>query len=217
MSWGELQHAWLFLTRTPLLFPSGHRYMLQIDDDTFVRSRLPENLAAVMRSHGHLVANRQHRLHETREVTAGLPELAAFFLATRHLQPTGPLYEHCVPPDARGLHTELEVGMPGAEAPNGWDAQSLSGHFTVFDVDFWFSRHVQEFVALVWVTRAGIEQRWNELGPQSMIRHMFVPDSQFLILSNVHILHTKRRSSTRLCRLRLKVAEIASSVLSTGN
>jgi len=183
--------------------------MLQIDDDTFVRSRVPRDLVSVMRDGGYLVANRRHRLHETREVTAGLPELAAFFLATRRLQPTGPLYSHCTPPDARGLHTVLDSqqqqGVVGA--PDGWDAESLSGHFTLFDLDFWFSRHVQEFVALVWATRAGIEQRWNELGPQSMLRHMFVPDSKFHIFSDVNIVHTKRRSSTRLCRMTLKAAD----------
>ena len=192
----------------------GHLYMLQIDDDTFVRSRVPRDLVSLMRDGGYLVANRRHRLHETREVTAGLPELAAFFLATRRLQPTGPLYSHCTPADARGLHTVLERRQPGVEkVPNGWDAESLSGHFTLFDLEFWFSRYVQEFVALVWVTGAGVEQRWNELGPQSMLRHMFVPDSKFYIFSDVDVVHTKRRSSTRMCRMTMAVADAVRGAL----
>ena len=177
----------------------GYAYLLQMDDDTFVHAPVADNLVALMRDNGYLIANRLHALNETREVTAGLPELAAYYLATRSLEPAGPLFAHRVPPDARGLHTLV----PGAPQPNGWDAQSLAGNFNIFDIAFWFSPPVQDFVQLVWESRGCIEQRWNELGPQSMIRHLFVPDARFHTLT-ARIWHKKTRHFgvpfTRLAR-----------------
>jgi hypothetical protein len=168
----------------------GHDYLLQTDDDTFVHQSLGQNVVALMRERGVLVANRNYAYREIREVSKGLAELAAFYVVTRGYAPEGPLYSHCTPPNARGLHTVDEA----APVPNGWDAESLSGHFNVFDLRFWFSPPVQDFVRLAWASRGPLEQRWQE--PEWWrCRHCCDLNNQRLRAQAKRLLHTCEQSS----------------------
>lgn len=172
----------------------GHEYLLQADDDTFLHTRLSFDVVSRFRARGVWVANRALRLHEVREVTAGLPELAAHWLASRKTQPTGPLWAHCSPPNSSGLHTAPWDPRPGERQPPGWDAQSLAGHFTIFSLEWWFSPPVQDFLGLVWRSNGVVEERWNELGPQSMLRHLLCPDKRFYVFEGVLVVHKKKRN-----------------------
>jgi hypothetical protein len=45
---------------------------------------------------------------------------------------------------------------------DGWDRLIHLGAFMVFDMDYWFSAPVQDFLQLAVATGADVEQRWQE-------------------------------------------------------
>ena len=50
----------------------------------------------------------------------------------------------------------------------------------VNSLDWWFSWEVQDFIQLVLRTGGHIEHRWVDVATQSMVRHLFCPDTRFL-------------------------------------
>ena len=149
----------------------GHRVLLQTDADLFVQRPIDGDLVHEMISGGQLMGGHcMNCYNECPCVSRGLPELARFFIATRDFVPEGPLLSHCSPHSVEGLTLD------------GWDKSQLAGHFNFFDIDFWFRADVHDFVSLALRTGANYEERWNELGTESMVRHLFVPDDLFRIV-----------------------------------
>lgn len=46
------------------------------------------------------------------------------------------------------------------EQKGGWDKMQLAGNFNLFDLDFWFTEDVQDFVRLVLDSDQQYESRW---------------------------------------------------------
>ena len=62
------------------------------------------------------------------------------------------------------------------EGRQGWDAQCLSGNFVIFNLEWWFSWEVQDFLQLVLRSGGHIENQWLDVVTESMISHMFCPE-----------------------------------------
>lgn len=171
----------------------GHRYVLQMDDDSFVEGPIGENIVQSFRAAGTVFGARS-TARDQPFTCWGLPDLARFFLLQEKMLPTGPLLSHCKPPTLEGLHTYVPVntsapsiggaiqlgqrGMTGT-GDTGFDNLVYNGNFIILDLEWWFQPLVQRFVHLVRASGGTARYRWNEQSVQSMLRHMLVPDSQF--------------------------------------
>jgi hypothetical protein len=157
----------------------GYQYMLQIDDDTFVSEALSIDIVAQMRQTGSVMGIRSVLMREPENLVAGLPEFVRYWMATRNVSgPIGPLFEHLTPPNIDGLHTR------------GFDPVTVPGCFVIIDVHFWFHEVVQDFVNLVLKTGSDAEQRWNDQSIQNMVRLLFVPWNNVLVIQQ-RIFHSK--------------------------
>ena len=157
----------------------GHKYVLQLDDDSAFPHVIDFNLLHQLAERDVWMAARTILPVDSGsilQVTVGLAELARFFLVTERMQPTLLYAEDCDPPNITGLFTP-EVGGTG----KGYSTRYLYGNFVIVSLDFWFQERVQRFVRLVLGTGAHFRFRWNEQQVQSIIWQMFVPLENFLL------------------------------------
>ena len=83
------------------------RYVLQLDDDSYILSPVQRNLVQMFDQEGYLLAARQHQ-QESAVVSWGLPELARYFLTTQKVAPTI-LFDFCDPPSIEGLFSSSKA------------------------------------------------------------------------------------------------------------
>ena len=175
----------------------GYRYMLQIDDDTFVMSPVNYNIIETLtkgnNSNSFLFAAWDRYDGETRQVWVELPEFVAAWVKKRSYQKKicGPLLEHF----------ENKVESLAGITTIGWDKQIIRGNFNIWDMDFINSEIVQEFLQDILATGKDITQRWQEQAVYNMIRLLFVPDSRVFFFKDVKIEHKLHgfKSITELC------------------
>ena len=148
----------------------GYKWLLQYDTDSYIMQPMKFNLVQHLVEKDYWMTNRNHFFHEVEGYSVGLPELTRYWIVTRYgrnWKPIGDLFDHLKPQNLTGLSTE------------GWDARNLAGHFNTFKLDFWFQEPVQDYVHVLLRSNGHVEQRWNELGPQSMMWQLFVPKDKF--------------------------------------
>ncbi|GLI65812.1 hypothetical protein VaNZ11_009435 [Volvox africanus] len=167
----------------------GHRYVLQLDDDSFILSPVGTNLVELFDRHGYLLAARNAQ-RDPPIVTWGLPELARFYLVTNKVVPET-LFEFCEPQSIEGLYSEykrskLEEGLLptaqldrlnqlGLRSRGGWNRTILFGNCLMYSLDWFLQPEVQHFVQLCRTTGASFTYRWNEQGVLAMLWQIFVP------------------------------------------
>jgi hypothetical protein len=144
----------------------GYKYHLQLDDDTFMNSKIGYNFIHRMSSQNLKIAVPYQIWQDTPEMLAGLAELTRYWLYITKFTPVGPLYEHLTPKSITGLTTD------------SWDRKYHPGYFTIIDLDFWFGSDVQDFLVTVLRTGRDVEGKWQEQGVINMIRLLFIPQSQ---------------------------------------
>ncbi|GIL51779.1 hypothetical protein Vafri_7689 [Volvox africanus] len=181
----------------------GHRYVLQIDDDSFILSPVGFNLVEAFDRKGYLMGAR-NIMTDHPYVTWGLPELARYYLVTHKLMPAT-LFEHCNPPNLTGLYSRLsdkqmleeispeevhaleELKLP---SEGGWDMTILYGNLVMWSLDWWFRPEVNNFVQLAIASGSTVRERWGDQAVIAMIWQMFVRKDQFLQF-NFTYEHTK--------------------------
>lgn len=152
----------------------GYKYSLQTDTDCYALEKITVDLVKEAREKNYSLTNKRHTFLETKGYYMGLPELAQYWITTRlpgmagtfftaenasKAGIKGPILKHCIPQDRSGLRT-ANTDWGGAAGRQGWDAECIAGHFSVFSLDWWFSWEVQDFVQLVLRTGGHIEHRW---------------------------------------------------------
>ncbi|KAG2485554.1 hypothetical protein HYH03_015720 [Edaphochlamys debaryana] len=170
----------------------GHRYVLQLDDDSFITGPVGSNLVELFDSNK-LVLGARKKSHETSYNSWGLPELARYFIVTHKMVPTQ-LFEHCEPPSLAGLYTAFEekeaerfltpqqvdtIGKIQLPTTGGWDKAVLFGNCVMYSIDWWFSPLVSRFVQLCRATGGHFTYRWNEQAVIGMLWQIFVDPNQF--------------------------------------
>ncbi|GIL51801.1 hypothetical protein Vafri_7720 [Volvox africanus] len=181
----------------------GHRYVLQIDDDSFILSPVGFNLVEAFDRKGYLMGARCIS-RDVPFVIWGLPELARYYLVTHKLMPTT-LFEHCNPPNLTGLYSRFS-GQPmlGERSPEevhaleelklpsegGWDMTVLYGNWVMWRLDWWFRPEVNNFVQLALASGGTVRERWVDQAVIAMIWQIFVRKDQ-LLLTNFTYQHTK--------------------------
>ena len=155
----------------------GHDYVLQTDGDLFLTRPLAGgSLVAQMRAARADMACYCDTCHrETADSVRGLPEFSAWFLQTRGLQPWGPVFRHTRPRDARGLY--ISSAPTRGRPSDGFDLESLVGHFIVLSMEMWARPVVADYVAAALRSGSVYEERWNEQAVQTWVRFLFVDDS----------------------------------------
>ncbi|KAG2481926.1 hypothetical protein HYH03_019114 [Edaphochlamys debaryana] len=164
----------------------GHRYLLFMDDDSYVTGKVGEDLVASFDAQ-HWVAGAHRFNRDALLVTWGLPELAKFFLMTHRMEPLGDLWAHCDPPSAAGLFSALDPEVAGdpemvrtaaaLQLPRtgGWDRVVLNGNCLLLSLRWWFRPKVQAFVSLARASGASFAYRWNEQAVIGMATRLFAP------------------------------------------
>jgi hypothetical protein len=69
--------------------------------------------------------------------------------------------------------------------PQGIKRQT--GHFVIISIDFWFHPDVQR-------SSKDIERRWQEQTVQNMVRLIFIPENQLLVMNDLDIGQSRQRS-----------------------
>lgn len=177
----------------------GHRYVMAIDDDTFVKSEVNYNIVSVFAQDKILIASR-HLIPDDSEWEVGLAELTRYYLITSGIEPTQ-LYEHCIPQSIEGVFTRIpragtyRVGWQRTlpELWNktytesvkfiGWKSQLIYANFYVIDLDFWYQEEVQRYLRLIIGSGGHYKERWNEQGVMTMIWLLFAPKGGFRLFN----------------------------------
>jgi len=181
----------------------GYEYIFQFDSDTFVNREIKYNLVEFMRKGGYWATNRNAYFYEVVDYFRGLPELANFWLVTRrgggcnhwNLNVVGPLWNKTYPASLPGLITPINCDKSGGQMIpqnkpwEGWGGKCIAGHYTIWDLKFWFQEDVQDFVHLVLRTGAHIEHRWVDVTTMSIIIDMFVPPEKYHVFEDHDIGH----------------------------
>ncbi|EFJ49408.1 hypothetical protein VOLCADRAFT_104304 [Volvox carteri f. nagariensis] len=186
----------------------GHRYVMQLDDDSFIMSPVGFNIVELFDKQSYLLAAR-NIMKDVPTVTWGLPELTRFYLVANKIVPTR-LFEHCKPHDLSGLYTKLSIAK-GHEFPDeqtkdlnrlrlpksgGWDMTILYGNCLMWSLDWWFKPEVNRFVQLCLASGGVVNYRWNEQAVISMMWQVFVKKEQFLMF-NFTYLHSKKSDAVK--------------------
>lgn len=165
----------------------GYKYLLQVDKDSHFHEVIKHNLVEVM-ADGKFDMGARHTGRD--EPTWGLPEITKYFLVAEQIQPAT-LFDHCSPNNIDGLHTvssrtfsnpegsDDPLKLIRAEDTRGWDQETVSSNFVLYDLDLWFREDVQSYLALVLSTGGHFRFRWNEQGVVSMIWQIFVQKNRF--------------------------------------
>ncbi|KAG2430898.1 hypothetical protein HXX76_009871 [Chlamydomonas incerta] len=169
----------------------GHRYVLQMDDDSYIVGPVGRNLVQLF-DRRRLALGVQKLLRDPPLVTWGLPELAKYFIITHQVRPTT-LFQHCDPPGLQGLYSALDetryiapdavaLGemFEGIPRRGGWDRTVLNGNCVMISLDFWFSSLVQRFVQLCRASGGSVMYRWNEQAVLGMVAQIFASQEQLL-------------------------------------
>ncbi|KAG2445025.1 hypothetical protein HYH02_008893 [Chlamydomonas schloesseri] len=172
----------------------GHRYVLQMDDDSYIVGPVEANLVQLF-DRRRLALGVQKLVKDPPLVTWGLPELAKYFIITHQVKPTT-LFQHCEPPGLRGLYSALDEKLDLAadtlalgdffdDMPRrgGWDRTILNGNCVMIALDFWFSPLVQRFVGLCRGSGGSVMYRWNEQAVLGMVAQIFATQEQLLLFS----------------------------------
>ncbi|GIM13600.1 hypothetical protein Vretimale_16671 [Volvox reticuliferus] len=134
----------------------GHRYVMQLDDDSYILGPVGTNLVELFDRHGYLLAARNAQ-RDPPIVTWGLPELARFYLVTNKVMPET-LFEFCEPQSIEGLYSEykrikLEEGLLpkaqldklnqlGLRSRGGWNRTILFGNCLMYSLEWFFRAEV---------------------------------------------------------------------------
>ncbi|PNH09839.1 hypothetical protein TSOC_003488 [Tetrabaena socialis] len=167
----------------------GHRYVLQLDDNSYITGAVGQDLVALFDREAYHIGV-QRMAVDPPLVAWGLPELARYFLLVYQLQPKS-LFQHCDPASMAGLYSATETEGGNSDlAPaqklfdvpthGGWDRTVLSGNCVMISLDFWFQPLVQAFVELCRASGGAVQYRWNEQGVLGMLAQIFVEEGRLL-------------------------------------
>ena len=173
----------------PFAKAMGYKYSLQTDTDAYPMDKITVDLVKEAKEKNYYLTNKNFKFFEGKGFYMGLPELAQYWITTRlpgmagtfftaenasKAGIKGPILKHCIPQDRSGLRTATTdwAGVPGRQ---GWDAECIAGHFSVFSLDWWFSWEVQDFVQLVLRTGGHIEHRCSS--DDSLISDLTLSDT----------------------------------------
>ncbi|KAG2497291.1 hypothetical protein HYH03_004874 [Edaphochlamys debaryana] len=170
----------------------GHRFVLQLDDDSFILSPVGRNLVAMFDQNGLKIAARQ-MYEEPPGVTWGLPELARYFIVSHKIVPAQ-LFSYCTPQSIEGAYSSFQaedlervlapeqmeaLQRNNLPATGGWNRTVLFGNCVMYSLDWWFTPMVNRFVQLCRATGGTFAYRWNEQGVIAMLWQLFVEPKQF--------------------------------------
>lgn len=159
----------------------GYEYHMQFDDDAVALSDVPFNIVEKMRTESHSMAVTSDWIRENQHVILGLPELSSFWLRMNKVQPVGDLYEHCNPKSIDGLTTQ------------GWDAGYHPGFWLITKVSWWFSEQPQSYLETILRSGKDVEGRWQEQAVMNIMKSIFIPTSQVLVMHKPDIGHDRHR------------------------
>lgn len=158
----------------------GYRYVMRMDEESYIASRVGYDMFARMASRGYRYAYRMF----VRE-----PNRQGFAAATRvYLSESAPnmqpafLFEECNPPSLAGVRDPFGVGVvdPAAWTPGtmGWSGAGYYNNFFVADVSLFLEPRVAEYLRFLDDTGGFYLFRWNDLIAQSMVVQLFVTREQ---------------------------------------
>ena len=178
----------------------GHDYVLQTDGDLFLtRPVAGGSLVLQMREARADMACYCDTCHrETADSVRGLPEFSAWFLQTRGLQPSGPVFRHTRPRDARGLY--ISSAPTRGRPSEGFDLESLAGHFIILSMEMWARPVVADYVAAALRSGSVYEERWNEQAVQTWVRFLFVEPDKLLVVGKDSVVHRPNASLMEECK-----------------
>ncbi|PNH07361.1 hypothetical protein TSOC_006237 [Tetrabaena socialis] len=161
----------------------GHRYVLQMDDDSYITGPVGPNLVELFDRGGHQLG--AQRIKTDPPLVTGLPELVRYFLMAYQLQPAT-LFKHCDPPSMAGLYSSINETWPdnkelepaatlfSVPTHGGWDRTVLNGNFVMISLDFWFQPLA--FIQLCRASGGAVMYRWNEQAVLGMVSQIFVAE-----------------------------------------
>jgi hypothetical protein len=146
----------------------GYRYLMLLDCDTYFLSSVDFNMIERFDQEGRVFAYRDKRYVATAAQSAGLYELAQYWLASRNAR---------IAPGTRGKHvTTVDVGGGYTEAV--WDREGYWSSPAVVRLDFWFHPAVQDFLNLALTSSGDLLHLWREQGVMNMVRLLFAQSEQ---------------------------------------
>ena len=158
----------------------GHKYILQLDLDSYFPAPVDIDLVAHMNEGSCKMAARNIGSNRASvNVTLGLAELTRYFLVSERYTPTQLFVEDVEPPDLSGLYSEGDGGPIGG----GYRRRNLAGNFLMLSLDFWYEPLVQRFVELVMSTGGHFRHRWNEQEVHGMMWLLFLQPHELSILN----------------------------------
>ncbi|KAG2497299.1 hypothetical protein HYH03_004882 [Edaphochlamys debaryana] len=170
----------------------GHRFVLQLDDDSFILSPVGRDLVAMFEQNGLKIAAQKIN-RDPPQVTWGLAELARYFIVSHKIAPTQ-LFSYCRPRNLDGLHSTFDQKrLAGSLTPEqmqalqednmpstgGWTRHVLYGNCVMYSLEWWFTPMVHRFVQLCRATGGPFMYRWNEQGVLAMLWQIFVRPEEF--------------------------------------
>jgi hypothetical protein len=162
----------------------GYKYVWQLDDDSFFKSKVDVDIIQYMQQNDLWVASAKTR-PDPFHVSWGLPEMVRLFLVGERMEPPGTLFsKQTQPPGLEGLYTvrndPVRKDSPLAGDAGGWSRTVMHGNCGIIDMDkFWWPKQVQKFVELVVLSGYHFRFRWNEQGVMAMVWQIFVPEGRF--------------------------------------
>jgi hypothetical protein len=109
---------------------------------------------------------------------SGFPEFVRYWMAVSGLhEPLGDLYANLETPSLDSL------------TPQGWNHKAYWGYWVLFDVNWYLTPLVQNFVSSIHREGADIERFWTEQCIWTMLKLLLVPVEEFLLVSFLDIQH----------------------------
>lgn len=185
----RLMGHWRLTHFLTFFYKLGFKYVLFLDDDSYVWGPIEEHLVKGFKEKQISVAYKNVAHDE--EPARGLAELARYFIVSNSYTPTQ-LYKDCKPDNIMGVYT-------GKLDKDGWQYSVMYGNFVIIGLDFYFQPLVQEFLKLVINTGDQIVHRWNEQLVFGMIRLMFAKPENDLKMQFKFEHGDRDRHNARFC------------------
>ena len=167
----RLMGQWRLLYPFKFMKELGHKYLLFLDDDSYIRGDVRMNLVETAKQHNYNFMPLR-MLHEDRRISGygDFPLMAKDFCMKHNIK-APLLLEDCSARDWSGVTTD------------NWRGTIMYGNFVVISIDFWFHPLLQEFLDIIIKSGKYFIYRWNEQLVIAMMRLIFSNHDKETILS----------------------------------
>jgi alpha 1,2-mannosyltransferase len=185
----------------------GYRYVLRLDEDSYIHSPVQRDLFKQMRDHGWVYG---YRMAAIEPVRYQIPEVVTDYIKKRGIQPTI-LYEYMVPNSLEGFRevenfevADLKDRWPCHQHENpgcrkGWSGFGYYNNFFLVDLDFWTRPDVRDFWLFIDRTGGMYLRRWGDLMIHTMIVQLFAQPHQVHKFTEFIYEHATTNSKTGEC------------------